>query len=560
MIFEGTPQVLAVSPGGGKTLMSIAALDKYCKEKPTHRVLVLTHAQTILRSQFALEVLHANPDFTFSTVVTKKNDDLPFPQIRSSEILSCPSQVILALPHGLHKKQLPHFDLIVVDEAHQYYFAMMDQRIIKKTKPVNQLLLTGTPSPFILRKFNIIAVSLQDLYKDGRVVNPIIELASSTYDFTQRDYNNDKELKSGIIIKQEDTVDTLNLLLQQISKRTNSKLNWLDSLKASSKTMIVCRSQPQAKQVKDFFETQKVNVALSISDTDSKSFEINRFMSDIDCLVLIVVGRGILGFNYTELANVIDMTCSQNIDRILQLLCRVVRKPKKDRQKLFFKIVPMDMEDHFIDVMRAVSCLTIHEYYVKYNGRSFFDVKNPVIKFKMERIPVGKVNGITIQRKKQDKISFMDIDGVPLFDFFKPIQSDKTGVLDSYAHTSFEYIHDGYINWRGLHRDEIFDMIYTEFVKGNCNRISDLKTVFPRGFYYLKRNNLIYEFTYHFGINKNIQWKKLTTKQSFSLIHKRYLKMNCSRKMKLSKAFPAGYRCLVDKGLLQDFQETYGIR
>jgi len=559
LIFDGKPLILAVSPGGGKTLMSIAAIDKYCKENPTHRVLVLTHAQTILRSQFAKEIIKAKPDFSFATIVSKPIKDYHFPQIRSKQIKTCENQVILSLPHSIHNKQLPHFDLLVVDEAHQYYFAKMDQRIIEKTKPVNQLMLTGTPSPFILRKYDIIAVSLLDLYKDERVVNPFIELASSTYDFTQRDYNNDKELKKSVIIKQVDTVETLNILLQQISVRTNSNKNWLDSLTVLSKTMIVCRNQSQAKQVNDFFKTQKVNVALSISDTDTNSNEIERFINDKDCLVLIVVGRGILGFNYTELANVIDMSCSQNIDRILQLLCRVVRKPKTDIQKLFFKVVPINMEDHFSDVMRAVACLAIHEYFIKYNGRCFFDIKNPIIKLNNDDCPIKKGDGVG-RRRKSNNINPIRITGVPLFDFFEPIKSDKNGVLNSYSHTSFNQINNGYLNWKGLDKEEVFKMIYTEFVEGNCKSISDLKKVYPRGFSYLLRNGFIHEFIHYYGINKNIQWNKLPVNQSFQLIHKRYIKRNCSGNIKLSKAFPAGYRYLVKSGRLQDFNDTYGIK
>lgn len=560
LIFEGKPLVLAVSPGGGKTLMAIAAIDKYCLDNPTHRVLVLTHAQTNLRSQFANEIIKSKPDFSFSVVVTKPNPEDSFPQIKPKEILSCDSQVILSLPHSIRKRALQHFDLIVVDEAHQYYFKTMDQTIIEKTNPSNRLLLTGTPSPFILRKDEIIAVSLQDLYKVGRVVSPSIELASSTYDFTQRDFNNEKELKSGVVIKQEDTIETLNLLLQQITKKTNSQNNWTDSLKMLSKTMIVCRSQPQAKQVYTFFETQNINVALSISKTDTKSSEIRRFIDEKECHVLIVVGRGILGFNFTELANVIDMSCSQNIDRILQLLCRVVRNPKTDIQKQFFKVIPMYMQDHFIDVMRAVACLTIHEYYIQYNGRSFFDIKTPVIKAIEEGNPKINENGLgTRRRPKSTNIRPVEITGVPLFDFFEPIKSDNNEVLDSYARTSFDHINSAYLNFKGLDVEVVFDIIYKEYVKGNCKRISDLKRVYPKGLTYLNRNKLVYEFGLQYGINSRIPWNKMPIKQSYPLIHKRYMKKNCSGRISLSKAFPSGYRYLVSNGLLQEFRETYDI-
>ena len=89
--------------------------------------------------------------------------------------------------------------------------------------------------------------------------------------------------------------------------------------------MIVCRRRHQAKQVQDYLTNKNITAALSISKTDDLSEEIENFKEDINCKVLIVVGRGILGFNYPELVNVIDMTCSQNINRIFQLMARVLQ-------------------------------------------------------------------------------------------------------------------------------------------------------------------------------------------------------------------------------------------
>jgi len=40
------------------------------------------------------------------------------------------------------------FDVLIVDEAHHYYFAEMIQSIIRHFNFKKQLLLTGTPAPF----------------------------------------------------------------------------------------------------------------------------------------------------------------------------------------------------------------------------------------------------------------------------------------------------------------------------------------------------------------------------------------------------------------------------
>jgi superfamily II DNA or RNA helicase len=230
--FKGEPIVLAVSPGGGKTLMSIAAIEKYCADNPTHRVLVLTHGQTVLRSQYANNIFKHRPNFSWSVVVKDLNSNLNFPQMKSKDLKTINKQVIISLPQSLNRKDLPLFDLVVVDEAHQFYFAKMVQILLKRICPRNELLLTGTPSPFVARKYkNIIAVSLEILFKEGMVSDPIIEIAGSTYNFKMNDYNSFYELKDKVEITQEDTNSTLNMVLTEICRRLR---NCFDLLKRNS--------------------------------------------------------------------------------------------------------------------------------------------------------------------------------------------------------------------------------------------------------------------------------------------------------------------------------------
>jgi len=47
--------------------------------------------------------------------------------------------------------------------------------------------------------------------------------------------------------------------------------------------------------------------------------EFERFKEDDDVLILIVVGRGILGFDNPKLVTVIDFTGSRNINRIFRI-------------------------------------------------------------------------------------------------------------------------------------------------------------------------------------------------------------------------------------------------
>ncbi len=455
------PTVLAACPSAGKTIMSICLIDLYLKQHPNARVLVLTHGTNVLRSQYLDTICNLKPNFTHSTDI---NSD---------------AQVIVTLPHSIHKlKTLPHFDLLVVDEAHQLYFAKekdknkidnvddlyfvktngdkygMVTKIIKKIQPVNQLLLTGTPSPFILRKYPIIAVTVNQLLDLGMISDVLVENATSTYDFNKEDFNSDWELKKDVAKKMsfEDTNKTLDELLSLICNRLSSlsknspklyafakNIGWNKALGTMKKTMFACKSQEQAKQVQKYFESKNIKVALSISDTDKDSIEFAKFKHDKDCLVLIVVNRGILGFNMKELINVVDMTVSQNIDRIFQLMARVLR-PNGSDKKFFFKIVPHGQEAYYSHIMTAVMCLTDEYYYTTFNGKNFLDMRVPVIKRKKSKKPTDTNKPIIDGPSVKSEIKTIEYIGLPAIRLFKDLLYKKNGVLNGYEYMNIREI------------------------------------------------------------------------------------------------------------------------
>jgi len=57
--------VLASALGSGKTLMSIVLIDAYLEQNPGAKVLVLAHAQVLLRSQYFQECNKMNPNFSY---------------------------------------------------------------------------------------------------------------------------------------------------------------------------------------------------------------------------------------------------------------------------------------------------------------------------------------------------------------------------------------------------------------------------------------------------------------------------------------------------------------
>jgi superfamily II DNA or RNA helicase len=428
--------ILAACPSAGKTIMSIFSIENYLLEHPNAKILTLCHGTTVLRTQFCEVLDEVKPNFT-SNLVEKFSD------------YNSNSQVNVCLPQTLTGHTLSHIDLLVVDEAHQFYFADMVQNIIKQIKPTKQLLLTGTPSIFIQKKYPIIPIPMMTIYGENMISDIKIEIAVSSYYSYDvvKDFNEDKELKSEIDIKDNETKKTLDELLSKIVAKLSNNKNirtWSQTLTQLQKTMFACRNQKQAQQIKQYFDAIGINSALSISDTDSTSSEIQRFKTEDNCLILIVVGRGILGFNYSKLTNLIDLTMSQNIDRIYQLFSRVVRKHPDGLQKLFFKIVPKDKSDYYKYIMSGVLALTSEEFFTKYNGKNFDDLKIPVIKVKAEKKNLN--NYKTKNIKKYEPINFSDL---PVFEFFKNIYSgDKT--LNTYTLTNISDVRAEFLNRKPL--------------------------------------------------------------------------------------------------------------
>jgi superfamily II DNA or RNA helicase len=446
---------LAASCGSGKTNIAIAFIERFLEDNKGAKVLVLTHGQVLLRNQFISRCQEVQPSF------------VPGEVVKSKDLLSIYNthDVIVLIPQSLKNlSNLPKFDLIVVDEGHQFFFAKgkgkggMVEQIIRKTGVTKQLALTGTPSPYVKNKWPIISIPMNTLLPKY-IEDVVVELAASSYLVKFEDYDLKKgelkEEKQKSILTMTATNQTLDNLLAFIFKRAkmiwrhhptianvliNGKPDWIVAFKNLQKTMIACKSQDQARDVKTYFESKGIKTLISISDDqDAKEAQaaFDKFKSDPNALILIVVGRGVLGFDYSELANVIDMTCSSNIDRIFQLMSRLVRKSDKVKQKLFLKIAP-DLfphhkgQDYFHHVMVAVLSLTDEYWFTQFNGKNFLQLKIP----KVAAIKTGnrKSNG-KHQKSKQAPIVKSWL-GLPAVEFFKGLWHKNEKGTYSYEFTT----------------------------------------------------------------------------------------------------------------------------
>lgn len=438
--------LLAACPSAGKTLMSIYIIEEYLIKNPTHKIIVLTHGTTVLRTQFHDTLEEYKPDFTYELIE------------KSSDYNNTNASVVVCLPQTLVNCDLKDTQLLIVDEAHHFYLsekAKMIKDIIAKSGVKKHLLLTGTPSKFIFEnlklnkdEYNIIPVVLNTIYDAGMVSEAYVEVASSTYNFSLDDYNSDDELKTSIHIKSADTNKTLDDLLGQIVYRlrsfrgnvyTNITPDWNILLKELKKTMFACRSIQQAEQIKKYLTKKGIDCALSTSENDIDSLEIGRFKNEEQCLVLIVVFRGVLGFNFEQLVNVVDMTTSHNIDRIYQLFSRVIRVDTNNPQqkKLFFKVSPNMLTDYFKHIMTAMLMLSDESFFTKFNGKNFNDMQIPVKRISKPRETksneTSSGGGTSNGQRKYEPI---DMEGLPVFEFFKNILHKKDELLTTYCMTT----------------------------------------------------------------------------------------------------------------------------
>ena len=570
LVTEELPTVLGAAPNSGKTLMSICMMDTLIKDNPNLRILVLAHGTTVLRSQYSKEIYKAKPDFTYCEITNKK------------ELAGCDANVVVAIPQTLASiKNLPHFDMLVCDEAHEYFFTEGDdegmvQGIIRKAGIKQQLLLSGTPSKFILREFPLISIPLEEVMDAGRVAPLTVIVASSNYTMNLNRFNANDEVSDEAVDEQteEATTATLDDFLVILEKKLKSALKdftaieagvsaltgWQFAVKKLKKTMIVAKTEKQARLIRKYFLNKGVDAALSIAKTDSGSDEITRFIEDKNCNVLIVLRRGILGFSLPEMINVVDMTFSRNINRLFQLLCRVVRlHPKRDTQKFFFKIAPRGLEQGYEVIMTATMCLSNKYYFETFNGRNFLDLEIPVQldepRPRRERDEDGGDDepGEGRQRRNRPTITTNAFLGLPDgLRFFKDLLHKDNGaamVNHSYAKIrDIKYYLGEYDNLSRLPENYwTYENVEKAFLE--CNTLTEVRQKYGTAYKIACQSNWVIELSSHMtGQKPNGFWTSERLNEAASSV--------TSRK-EFKEKHPAACAKAEKLGLLPEFNVKY---
>jgi len=380
--------VLAASPGSGKTQMAIQVIIETLKANPNAKILVLAHGTTILRENFSDRIRKYFSDLSKEVVNSNDIDD---------------SSVIVAIPQAfLKSKKRFKFDLLIVDEAHEYYFAK-EYGVGLRSKLGNpqQLLLTGTHFRFTFENrlarqegrtepFKMVSITLNEIIDAApeRIAPMKTLVCQSCYDFREEDYNEQtQELKESVVFKKNDTEKTVEKVVKAI-------LNILAigpaQVQKLEKTMFACHSAKQAEIVYQYLTRIGVKTVISISDEEgvlkntlSGTDQITKFKEDSGIQALVVIRRAILGYDHAELVNVVDLSGTRNIARIYQLMCRAVRAFPSNyapgKEKLFIKIGPHGSGGHeyTLHLMSAVLMLNERSWYDNFDGRNFRELPIP---------------------------------------------------------------------------------------------------------------------------------------------------------------------------------------
>jgi len=445
--------VLAACGGAGKTFMAFDVINEHYQINSKIRVLFITHATTILKKN--------------CTAQFKEYSKLKQPKFTLCEGINKNFNVNVCLPQD-YRKIKEHYDLVIVDEANDYYFAESDdkhmsmhKRINEIVKPKFELLLTATPSRFVLKNdiaknkkqklpYKIIPIPMIDLL-EIHVSDVLIDLASSSlkvgeygYNRSSNDLKDEKILDFNNLFESKIAEELLQCILRKLKSafRTNPVVYrlahttnvsdlWKKSFRFLKKTMIIAPNQFSSEIIKQYFEKQigAEYVSLSNSDCDKPSIVIQEFKTNKK-LILIVVDRANLGFNYPDLINLVDLTFSRNINRIYQMLCRVNRISRHKDKKLFFKVVPNVEATYFEHIMTCVLCL-MHEYWLlRYNGKNFLGTA-------CLKIPIKKQWKKGSIKKTKSTLKQLNLyEGIPSLQSFKDIVHKDRSLLNTYKYAT----------------------------------------------------------------------------------------------------------------------------
>lgn len=532
--------ILGITPGGGKTEMSIEVIKRYLELNPNSKVLVLSHSTNVLKKNYFERLESLILPFSYSINL---NDD---------------SQVHICLPHS-NEKITKKYDFLIVDEAHENYLAKRVQGIIKKSKPSKQLLLTGSPSVFIKEKEykdKIYTLALNELPVSFFATLSIELVAVKAY--WKNKFNADMVLKKGRSMSKEETNDALNKIIDALIKRLKTKVsaekfntNSLRYKMLSSDIGLLFNKLEKTifftKSVKDSVEVYRIlkskGVSCNVSHSDSKyagydkeSKVVSDFTGtkendykDSKYDVLVVVDRTRLGYSNDNLYNIVDMSGTHNPNMIYQILSRVVRG-KQTQNKFYLKVTTTELG--MMDYTNACTCaalmLTDHKYLSTFDG-SNLKLVAPTIK--NSRVIKKDKNKTKTKTKNKPTLVFPEFTN-DVVQLFKDIINDLNNPASIYKATSLSEVRNNLFSDKQNYTDESAKEIAKQY-----NTKQELVDEYPGLAKYARERGI---------------WEKITSHMEKSKYHNRYsvedlneMKSRIKSRTEFANTFPGpyGYIC-----------------
>lgn len=493
---KSKPVVVAMGTSAGKTLTTILKLEVFYSHKinKNKKTIIFPSTTVVLRDNFETELQKFKPNFKFK-IITNQNT------LKNKKILDTTNVFVMLPQTGVKMlKLIPKCSILILDEAHQWYFQSTIKKLIKHINPEFQYLLTGSPSIFNSSpsKFIFKYVSVMELYEMGLVSNVKIEVIESLYDFKESSFNSAFGDLKKIRFNKVQTENSMKIVLKNILNKNGIKCNVnsndaFDAFELIGKTIIFCSSIKQS----EIFYTQlsrikklKNKIRLSQSDSDSKSIGFREFKDDKNITILISVNRGRLGYNLPELFNVIDFTLCRNPDLLMQMYGRLLRKSKSEIEKVYYKISTKENQEFYTGLMLGVLSLTQYEHYSTYTRKTINTNPN-----------VGKIKIPIIKKKNNKKYSNVLLSDLTLpynLELFKTIklnEKDETfkvswGTLETFRQNLF-----------GINNFRWNKTLVLETSK-KYNTLKDFRENHANAYGHALRNNYLEEATSHMKLKR----------------------------------------------------------
>lgn len=317
--------ILAGFCNSGKTTISFEILNRYLQKYPDAQVITTTHGQNILKSQYLQEL--KNPkvklNFTFGTFKEE-------------------AQVLVGLPQSLHNLKVSKVDLLIIDEAHDFYTAKTIQDFIVNYKIKHIILLTASVAQFNLHNQTnpsqfgchcICGSELQELGVFSKVEMDVVVTSSPT-----------------------------------ISEQIKLSMKKLDELNSDRrKIMFAVKSIKDAKLAQICLNGYGRKVSLSTCENDVNSAEIQKFKDGLTN-TLVVVNRGVLGYSDNNVTCLIDLRESKDLENSLQLFARILRKHDEDIIKTYIRLTKKNNDGCVF--LHSLLSLFRRDIYTTYNGKN----------------------------------------------------------------------------------------------------------------------------------------------------------------------------------------------